>query len=206
MHTEAQRGFLTDFSRLAGPGFIDAMLAAFGRRVAQGRPGAGRPVYDGSLQVLGFYLLGFNQHLRNFRRLHSDLVSGNQDGADRQRAFYRWYNAVHHFPAGFIRDTFKQVFVGNALVRGRMRIGEETLGIADYPAGVPIWAIGGTSDEIVPALQATGHMDLMDQVPGGDRLTIHCDAGHMGLFRARRILQDHYSAVARFVLDRSDTE
>lgn len=204
MHTEAQRGFLTDFSRLVGPGFIDMMLAAFGRRIGSGRPGAGRTVYDGSLQVLGFYLLGRNQHLRNLRKLRSDLVAGNKDGAERQQSFYRWYNSVHHFPAGFIRDTFKQVFVKNALVRGQLRIGEETVGIGDYPAGMPIWAIGGNNDEIVPPLQATGHMDLLDQVPDDRKLTIHCDAGHMGLFRSRNVLAGHYSAVARFILAHSD--
>lgn len=204
MHTEAQRGFLTDFSRFVGPGFIDMMLAAFGRRIADDHPGAGRLAYDGSLQVLAFYLLGLNQHLRNFRQLRSDLVAGNQDGADRQQSFYRWYNSVHHFPAGFIRDTFKQVFVKNALVHGHLRIGDETVGIGDYPAGVPIWAIGGTNDEIVPALQATGHMDLLDQVPDDRKLVIHCDAGHMGLFRSRKVLKTHYSAVARFILAHSD--
>ena len=204
MHTEAQRGVLTDFSRFVGPGFIDMMLAAFGRRVNRERPGAGRPVFDGSLQILGFYLLGAKHHLQNFRQLRMDVVEGNEDGARRQRSFYQWYNTVHHFPAGFIRDTFKQVFVKNALVRGRLQVGDRVLGLADYPAGVPIWAIGGTRDDIVPPMQATGHMALLDQVPEDKKRIMHCQAGHMGLFRSRRVLNEHYSAVARFLLDHSD--
>ncbi len=204
MHTEAQRGFLTDFSRAVGPQFIDLMLMLFGRQVTAGQTGQGRPIYDGRLQVLGFYLLGWDRHLANFKRLLNDLRTGRADSAQRQIAFYQWYNTVHHFPAGFIRDTFKKIFVGNELVRGRLSLFGRSIGVGDFPAGVPIWALGGEKDDIAPLLQATGHMDLIDSVDPEDKLTLCCRAGHMGLFRSERILDKYYTRVTEFLLERSD--
>lgn len=204
MHTEAEDGFLTDFARLMGEEYIDHLIRFFGHATEAPNAGYGRQCFDGALQVLGFYYLGMDQHIRNFKRLLLDLKGGNHKSAGRQLTFYRWYHTVYHFPAGFIRDTFKKIFVNNDLVRGRLVIGEKTVRIDDYPAHVPIWALGGNRDEIAPPLQATGHMDLIGSVPAEDKLSLICDGGHMGLFRSEAILKAYYSKIARFIVDRSD--
>jgi len=204
MHTEATGGFLTDYARTLGPGYIDMMLSLFGLTIGGDRAGAGRQTYDGSLQVLGFYLLGMQQHVKNFRRLLQDLKSGNREAAERQKAFYHWYNTVHHFPAGFIRDTYKKIFIRNELARGRLSIGGRRVRLADYPADVPLWALGGKQDNIAPLGQAVGHMDLIPQVSEENRLTLTCDGGHMALFRSRRVLETYYTRIARFLLRHSD--
>lgn len=204
MDTDAENGFLTDFARTMGESYIDRMIDFFGRIVGVEHTGSGRRVYDGRLQVMAFYMLGFQQHLQNLKRLLSDLKKGRRKNAERQKAFYLWYNHVMHFPAGFIRDTFKKVFVRNALVKGELQIGDKTIGIKDFPGHVPIWAIGGLKDNIAPAGQATAHIEQIDSVPGQDKLSILCDAGHMGLFRSTRILDTEYSKVVKFMLDRSD--
>ncbi len=204
MHTEAERGFLTDFARTVGEDYMDRLIAFFGQTISAGHPGAGRETFDGRLQVLGFYLLGMDQHVRNLKGLLTDLRQGNEEAAERQKTFYQWYNYVHHFPAGFIRDTFKEIFVRNALIRGTLSIGGKKMGIKDYPGTVPIWALGGTTDDITPCLQATGHMELIESVPAQQKLTLVCEAGHMGLFRARKILKDYYSKIVNFILDHSD--
>jgi polyhydroxyalkanoate depolymerase len=204
MHTEAQKGFLTDFARLMGPDWVDNLMTLFGRRVGPDREGRGRQIYDGALQVLGFYYLGMDQHAHNFKRLLADLKKGDTPSVERQKAFYDWYNTVHHFPAGFVRDTYRKIFVNNDLIRGNLRIGKETVDIRDYPARVPIWALGGEADAIVPPRQATGHLDVIPAVPAAHKLDLTCDGGHMALFRSKRILKSHYSRIARFMLEHSD--
>ena len=204
MNTDAERGFLTEFARGVGPSFIDHMITLFGHRIGNEHPGSGRISYDGRLQVLGFYLMGYDLHLKNLKNLLNDLKKGSHHTAERQKAFYQWYNTVYHFPAGFIRDTFKQIFIKNALIRDEFRIGNRTVGISDYPATVPIWALGGAKDNIAPPLQATGHMDLIPNVPAEDRLNLLCEGGHMALFRSRNVLERYYSKIAEFMLDRSD--
>jgi len=204
MHTEAEKGFLTEFARTAGETYIDRMLGLFGHIIGADAPGAGRLTYDGRLQVLGFYLLAWDQHFRNLKNLLNDMQDGDNESARRQKVFYQWYNTVHHFPAGFIRDTYKKIFVRNALIRGGLQIGGKTAALADYPVRIPIWALGGTADPIVPPLQAVGHLDLMPEMPPQHSLRLLCDAGHTGLFRSRKVLEQQYRQIADFLLTHSD--
>lgn len=206
MHTEAEPGYLTDFARFMGEGYIDYLIDMFSGIIPEGATGAGRKIYDGRLQVLGFYFLGMEQHMKNFRRMYADLKAGNREGVERQKEFYEWYNWCHHFPAEFIRDTYKKIFVNNDLIHGRLVIGGRTVSIKDYPAHVPIWALGGSRDDIVPPRQGIGHLDEVDAVMPGDKLAVIADAGHMGIFRSRRVLREHYSKVVDFIIARSDFE
>jgi poly-beta-hydroxyalkanoate depolymerase len=134
----------------------------------------------------------------------SDLKHGNAEDAERQKVFYQWYNYVHHFPVSFIRDTYRKIFIGNELIRRTLIIGGRRIGIQDYPASVPVWALGGTEDQITPPLQATGHMDLIESLAPEDKLTLICEGGHMGLFRSKRVLKDYYSQIVTFLLEKSD--
>jgi polyhydroxyalkanoate depolymerase len=204
MHTEGEKGFLTDFARMVGEDYIDRLISFFGHTVPEGHEGEGRESYDGRLQVLGFYVLGMDQHMKNMQALLSDLMHGNGESAQRQEAFYQWYNFVQHSPSGFIRDTYKKIFIRNDLTRGELMIGGKKVSIKDYPSNVPLWALGGTRDEITPPLQATGHMDLIKSIPPEDKITLLCDAGHMGLFRSSKILKDYYSRIVNFLLAHSD--
>jgi len=204
MNTDAERGFLSDFARAMGEPYIDLLTRALGSRVPEGLPGEGRAIYDGRLQVLGFYILGMPQHFDNLKKLLTDLRDGNEETASRQMAFYQWYNYSHDFPASFLRDTYRKVFVRNELSRGTMMIQGRRIGVKDYPASVPIWALGGTQDNIAPCGQATGHVELIEGVPPEDRLVLCCDAGHMGLFRSGRVLDTYYSRIIDFLMKRSD--
>ncbi len=204
MHTEGEKGALTDFARLAGEDYIDKLIAFSGHTISDEHEGAGREVFDGRVHVLGFYLLGMDQHFKNLKKLLEDLKQGNLEDAERQKDFYRWYNYVNHAPTGFIRDTFQKIFVKNELIKGTLSIHGKEIGIKDYPGSVPIWALGGSKDAIAPPLQATGHMEMIHWVPPDDKLTLICDGGHMGLFRSTRILKEYYNRIVEFILSHSD--
>lgn len=204
MDTEAEEGFLTDFARAMGPHYIDVLFSLFGNHIGPDKPGCGRLTYDGAFHVLGFYLLGMEHHIKNFRQLYSDLLSGRNDAAEKQIRFYKWYNFVIHFPEGFIRDTYQKIFVHNQLARGTLIIDGAIVRMSDYPGHIPIWAMGGQRDNIAPAGQAVGHLKRITSVPEADRLSIVCPAGHMGLFRSSQILRTYYPKVVSFLLERSD--
>ena len=204
MHTEGENGLLTDFARLMGDSFVDDLMRVCCHKPETDQIGSGRQCFDGAFHILGFYYLGMDQHIRNFKQLLTDLKKGNSDAAARQMAFYRWYHTVLHFPAGFVRDTYKKIFVNNELIRGKLEIRNRRVDIADYPGDVPIWALGGSRDKIAPPLQATGHMDLIDSVRAQDKLNLICDGGHMGLFRSEKVPEAYYAKVARFIMGRSD--
>ncbi len=204
MDTDGERGYLTDFARMVGEDYIDRLMDLLGHTIPEEHPGAGRETWDGRVHVLGFYFLGMDQHLKNFRKLLSDLKSGKEDEAQRQISFYHWYNYVHHSPVGFMRDTYQRIFVKNELIRGTLSVRGRRIGIKDYPGSVPIWALGGNKDEIAPPLQATGHMELIETVPSRKKLSLICEGGHMGLFRSTRILKEYYSRIVDFMLENSD--
>jgi polyhydroxyalkanoate depolymerase len=204
MNTEGEKGVLTDFARMAGEDYIDKLMAVWGRTISDEYEGRGRESHDGRVHVLGFYLLGMDQHLKNLKKLLADLKEGNVEDAERQKDFYRWYNYVNHAPAGFIRDTYRKIFVKNELIKGTLAIHGKEIGIMDYPSSVPIWALGGKKDNIAPPLQATGHMEMIDSVPPANKLTLICDGGHMGLFRSTRVLKEYYHRIVEFILSHSD--
>jgi polyhydroxyalkanoate depolymerase len=204
MNTDGERGYLTDFARMAGEGYIEKLVSVSGHTVSDKHEGAGRESYDGRVHVFGFYFLGMDQHFKNLRRLLTDLKQGNKEDAQRQKAFYRWYNYVNHAPIGFIRDTYQKIFVKNELISGKLAIHGKVIGVKDYPDSVPIWALGGSKDAIAPPLQATGHMDMIDSIPQGNKLTLICNGGHMGLFRSSKILKEYYTKITKFILIHSD--
>ncbi len=203
MNTAGERGYLTDFARMAGEGYIEKLVSVSGHTVSDEHEGAGRESYDGRVHVFGFYFLGMDQHFKNLRRLLTDLKQGNKEDAQRQKAFYRWYNYVNHAPIGFIKDTYQKIFVKNELIEGTLSIHGKVIGVKGYPVSVPIWALGGSKDAIAPPLQATGHMDMIDSIPQ-NKLTLICDGGHMGLFRSTKILKEYYNQIAKFILGHSD--
>ena len=85
-------------------------------------------------------------------------------------------------------------------------MGGRKIGIDDYPPDVPIWSLGGSTDNIAPPLQATAHMDLIESVPEKDKLKLICNGGHMALFRSEKVLKEYYTQIADFILARSDLE
>jgi hypothetical protein len=85
-----------------------------------------------------------------------------------------------------------------------LTIGSKSVKIADCPVQVPIWALGGTADNIAPPLQAVGHLDLITTKPKPHKLRLLCQAGHMELFRSHRVLAEYYGSVANFLLNHSD--
>lgn len=204
MHTEAEPAYLTDFSRLMGENYIDKLMETFPAKVEQGEIGAGRQIYDGRLQVLGFYILGIDQHTRNLRQLLNDLKTGRAESADRQKQFYEWYNHALHFPAGFIRDTYRKIFVKNELIRGTLKIQGRYVDIKNYPGTVPIWALGGLRDNIAPPQQAVGHLPLIKRLADNEKMSFLADAGHMGLFRSHKVLREFYSQIVSFIKTHSD--
>ena len=201
MNTAPDTGFLSDFAKLAGEDYIDNMIKYMGHTVDNSLPGAGRKCFDARLQVLAFYMLGLEKHMENFKNLIYDKYAGNTKKAERQKTFYQWYNMAYHSSGGFIKDTFNKIFIRNELMENTFEVLGKTIGIKDYPSNVPIWALGGSNDEIAPPIQATGHLH---KIVVDSMLNLLCPAGHMGLFKSPKILKEFYGTITKFILDNSD--
>jgi len=203
MDTDAEKGFLSDFTRFAGKNFIDNMINFFGYTVPKGKIGEGRRCFNGGLQIIAFYMLGAEAHLKNFRKLLDDIYKNNDDAIERQKIFYQWYNLAYHSSEDFIKDTFIKIFKNNNLIRGTLNINDNIISIRDYP-NIPIWALGGSKDDIAPVKQATNHLNLIQSVSDLHKLKLITDGGHMAIFRSKRILKDYYSKIVKFIFNHSN--
>ena len=83
-------------------------------------PGAFRKVYPGFVQLTNFIAMNLDRHLASYYELFQHLVQGDDDAADRKRAFYEEYRAVMDLPAEFYLQTVKVVFQDHALPKGKM--------------------------------------------------------------------------------------
>jgi polyhydroxyalkanoate depolymerase len=67
--------------------------------------GAFRRVYPGFVQIAAFMNMNLERHVRSFRELYHNLVSGDMDKANATRSFYQEYLAVADLPAEFYLET-----------------------------------------------------------------------------------------------------
>ena len=84
------------------------------------RPGHGRQVYPGFLQLSGFMTMNLDQHIHAHKDLFHHLVRGDGDSAEKHREFYDEYLAVMDLTAEFYLQTVDTVFVRHLMPQGQM--------------------------------------------------------------------------------------
>ena len=84
------------------------------------RPGRGREVYPGFLQLSGFMTMNLDRHMQAHKDMFLHLVRGDGDSAEKHRAFYDEYLAVMDLTAEFYLQTVDTVFVRHLMPRGLM--------------------------------------------------------------------------------------
>ncbi len=156
MDTEAAPGFLTDYARTLGPGYIDMMLFLFGTTVPDNQVGAGRRAYDGSLAGAGVLPVG---HAAAPEKLQASAAGPQKRQPAGRRAPEGFLQLVQHRPSfsgrihpRYLQEDFHSQRTGPrpAFHRGRCVRPE------DYPGDVPLWALGGKQDDIAPLARPWG--------------------------------------------------
>ncbi|MDN5862871.1 MAG: polyhydroxyalkanoate depolymerase, partial [Salinisphaera sp.] len=70
-------------------------------------PGAGRRVYPGAVQLMGFMSMNVRLHLSKHLQFFKDVVLGREEQADRHRAFYDEYFSLLDTAAEFYLETLE---------------------------------------------------------------------------------------------------
>jgi len=173
-----------------------AVIATVPRRYA----GAGRRVYPGFLQAMGFLGLAPRRHLAAFTGLFRDIASGDDTAAARTVAFYDEYFAVLDVAAEFYLETVQTIFMDHDLALGQM----EWEGRRVDPAAIEtaLLTIEAENDELCPPGQTQAAHDLCVGIPD-ERKRHHLQAGvgHYGVFSGTRFEQEIYPEIRRFVAD-----
>jgi len=162
-------------------------------------PGAGRQVYPGFLQHMGFIAMNPERHATSHWDFYADLVKGDMDTTAAHRRFYDEYNAVIDLPAEYYLDCIRIVFQQHLLPRGLWDVrGERVQPSAIRDAS--ILTIEGELDDISGEGQTRAAHDLCTGIPAPRHahLTVK-DAGHYGIFSGHRWRTQVYPQVRDFI-------
>jgi poly(3-hydroxybutyrate) depolymerase len=162
-------------------------------------PGAGRRVYPGFLQHLGFVAMNPERHLMSHWDFYQNLVKGDLEDAQAHRRFYDEYNAVLDMPAEYYLDTIRIVFQEHLLPRGLWDVAGERVDPAKIRNSA-LLTIEGALDDISGQGQTRAAHALCTGIPAANRqhLTVE-GAGHYGIFSGRRWRTQVYPQVRAFI-------
>lgn len=167
-------------------------------RVPMGYPGAGRKVYPGFLQHMGFIAMNPDRHAKSHWDFFQDLLTGSDD-AQAHRAFYDEYNAVMDMPAEFYLQTIRSVFQEFELARGTWRVSGELVRPQDITRTAML-TIEGERDDISGQGQTRAAHGLLSGLSSSLRQNhLALGVGHYGLFSGRRWRGEIYPKVRAFI-------
>lgn len=149
-------------------------------------PGLFRRVYPGFIQLTNFISMNYERHLDSLNQLFEHLVQGDDDAADKKKAFYDEYLAVMDLPAEFYLQTVETVFQRHSLPRGDMVMRWHPV-LPERIVRTAILAVEGELDDISGVGQTRAALDLATNL-SPDRKSYHLQdgAGHYGVFNGRR--------------------
>lgn len=162
-------------------------------------PGAGRRVYPGFLQHMGFVAMNPERHGMSHWDFYQDLLKGDLSSAESHRKFYDEYNAVLDMPAEYYLDTIRTVFQEHLLPRGLWDVAGERVDPSRI-RDCALLTVEGELDDISGQGQTRAAHKLCTGIPEQDRkhLTVQ-GAGHYGIFSGRRWRTQVYPQVRAFI-------
>lgn len=175
--------------------FEDSLI----HRVPARYPGAGRRVYPGFLQHMGFVAMNPDRHMSSYYDFYNHLIKGQGEDAEAHRRFYDEYNAVLDMSAEFYLDTIKTVFQEHALPAGTWEI-EDELVTPSTIKKTAVLTIEGEYDDISGRNQTHAAHRLCEKVPEDKKLWYTAlGSGHYGIFSGRRWRNNIYPLVKEFI-------
>ncbi|MEO0548753.1 MAG: polyhydroxyalkanoate depolymerase [Pseudomonadota bacterium] len=154
-------------------------------------PGMMRRVYPGFVQLTSFMHMNWDRHVDAQARFFDHLVEGDEDSADKHRAFYDEYLAVLDLTEEFYLQTIRRVFREHRLARGIFRYRGGRLVDPGAIEGVGLMTVEGERDDISGIGQTQAAHDLCRNIPDHMQTDyIQPGVGHYGVFNGRRFEQE----------------
>ena len=174
-------------------------------RVPSNFPGAGRRVYPGFMQHMGFVAMNPDRHATSHYDYFRDLIQGAGASAEAHRKFYDEYNAVLDMDAHYYLETIKTVFQDYSLVNGtwdvRAPSGELQRVRPQDITTTALLTVEGELDDISGCGQTEAAQGLCSGIPPERRTHYEVKgAGHYGIFSGRRWRTHVYTQVRDFIL------
>ena len=161
-------------------------------------PGAGRSVYPGFLQHMGFVAMNPERHFQSHYEFYEHLLQGDLEDAESHRQFYDEYNAVLDMPAEYYLDTVRIVFQQHLLPKGEWEVRGEKVDPSKI-RDTALLTIEGELDDISGKGQTRAAHTLCTGIEEAHRQHMIVEgAGHYGIFSGRRWRTQVYPKVREF--------
>jgi poly(3-hydroxyalkanoate) synthetase len=154
--------------------------------------GGGRA--PGSALSCGFDLLRPDERfVGNYRDLYLNAL--DPEYVERYDRIRNWYRLNKDVAGELYLEVVRDLFKGNRLARGTMRIRDRTVDLGAIRC--PVFLVGGTEDHITPVAQV---MALRALAPRAPCRTWTVKAGHVGVFMGRTALRTVWPEIAAGML------
>ncbi len=168
-------------------------------KVPEGYPGAGREVYPGFMQLGGFLSMNAQNHAKKYMNFFQNLLFGEQEDADRFRAFYDEYMAVLDMPAEFYLETIERVFKNNEVARGAITYEGEPVNFEAID-NTPLLTVEGADDDICGIGQTEAAQGICKNIPKKMRRhLLQQGAGHYGIFSGSKFRKYVRPTITEFI-------
>lgn len=168
-------------------------------KVPFGYPGQGREVYPGFMQLGGFISMNKETHLKKHQKYFQNLLFGEQEDADRFRAFYDEYMAVLDMPAEFYLETIERVFKNNELANGTITYQGKPVNF-DAITETALLTVEGADDDICGIGQTEAAQTICKEIPKDMRKHhVQTGAGHYGIFSGSMYRKNIRPLVTEFI-------
>lgn len=164
-------------------------------------PGAGRKVYPGTLQIMGFMSMNAGLHLGKHWQFFKDVAAGREQAADAHREFYNEYFAIMDTTAEFYLETLQRVFIEQQLPDGRMQYHGDLVNCADI-TDIPLLTMEGEKDDMVNVGQTAVALKLCENLPNDKKQAyVQPGVGHYGIFKGTRFRAETAPVVKAFIAE-----
>lgn len=163
------------------------------------RPGAGRRVYPGFIQLAAFMAMQKERHIAEHCQLWGNYARGDDDKVARHVRFYDEYLAVLDLDADFYIDTVERVFQQRELAQGRM-FWRGTLVEPSRITRTALMTVEAEEDDISAPGQTVAAQRLCSSIPETRRCHwLQPEAGHYGSFSGSKWRNEIRPRIASFI-------
>jgi len=162
-------------------------------------PGVFRKVYPGFIQLTNFIAMNYERHLESYGQLFDHLVQGDDEAADKKRAFYEEYRAVMDLPAEFYLQTVETVFQKHSLPKGEM-IARWHPVLPEHITRTALMCIEGELDDISGIGQTKAALEITPSLADDKKAYMLAKGvGHYGLFNGGKGREKIAPAIKQFI-------
>jgi poly(3-hydroxybutyrate) depolymerase len=168
-------------------------------RVPLNYAGAGRKVYPGFLQLMGFISMKPDHHFDKHRDYFNHLIEGDEESADKHEEFYDEYLSVMDITSEFYLQTIKKVFQDFDLPLGNFKSRGREVNLKNV-RNTAVLALEGEKDDIAGVGQSKAALALCKNlVESKKQYHLQKDVGHYGIFNGSKFRQFVVPMVKKFI-------